>query len=147
MPPDDRWHYTRTFARLGVIAGTVMGVALALHVGGQDGSVLPLASLLSMPTGFLLTLVPGVDIASAGPASEWSQSHLAFCASIAANWTLFGALADRLGAPRTATAPAQVTSAATAALDDPRGDLRDDLLLVQFQQLERSAARATARAR
>ncbi|MEP6622192.1 MAG: hypothetical protein ABJE47_22910 [bacterium] len=92
--PISRWAATRLMGRLGLIAGTLSGVALAFHLGGRDGYTLPMSFLLGYPTNLLVHVIPHFALSSAGPASEWSLSHLAWCAAIAVNWTLVGAAMD-----------------------------------------------------
>lgn len=89
-----RWAAARVMGRLGVIAATLAGLALAFHIGGRDGYTVPLSFLLGYPTNLLVHAIPHFALSSAGPASEWSLNHLAWCAAIAVNWTLVGVAMD-----------------------------------------------------
>ncbi|MEP6621902.1 MAG: hypothetical protein ABJE47_21445 [bacterium] len=49
-------------------------LALAFHLGSQDGYTVPLTFLLGYPTNLLLRFIPGFALSSAGPASVEPQS-------------------------------------------------------------------------
>src|SRR5215213_8024639 len=85
-----RWPASSFALRLGIVAATLTGVALAFHVGGRDGYTVPMSWLLGFPTNLLMHRIPGFNVSSAGPGSEWSLSHVAACAAIVGNWTLIG---------------------------------------------------------
>lgn len=142
-----RWTATRVAARLGIIAATLSGVALALQIGGRDGYAVPLAGLLGTPANVgifgLLSLIvrlPNPILSSAGPASEWNWLHLVYCASIAVNWTLFGLLAD-LTRPKSPADRTSLTVPTGEALlgADP---LRDAFAHLEEQVRERERERA-----
>jgi hypothetical protein len=134
-----RWPATRLAARLGIVAAILSGLALAFHVGGQDGYVLPLTALLGAPTNGLLfeglrhlVSVPANLIASAGPRSQWDIWHLVFCGAVALNWTLVGLAVDLCG--REPEAP----MSPSAVADNPSGALSEgDELNAAFEDLER----------
>jgi hypothetical protein len=141
-----RWAATSAAARLGIIAATLSGLALALHLGGRDGYTVPLTGLLGAPANVgifgLLSLVvrlPATILSSAGPASEWNWLHLVYCVSIAVNWTLFGLLAD-LTRPRSPSDTSQMTVPTGDALlaTDP---LRDEFARLEEQIRERERVR------
>lgn len=119
----DRWRVARTFARLGLVTGTVLGVGLAFGAGGPDGYIVPLSGLLSFPTGIFLGLLPRLDVASTGSHAVWGVSHLLPCASIAANYALVGAGIDLLrrklrGSPSPTMPPPVPSPGAVASADD-----------------------------
>ena len=92
---------TRALARLGVIAATLCGLALAFHVGGRDGYALPLTALLGAPANVtvlrLLQLVHRIPHDAIWSGADWNIYLLLFCACVALNWTLVGVAADLLG--------------------------------------------------
>jgi hypothetical protein len=96
-----RWPRTVMMARLGTIAATLSGIAVAFNLGGQDGYTIPISALLGAPfNGLLLALVhwlrPSfqIDITSNAAAPHWSVYHLLFCGAIAVSWTFWGFLYD-----------------------------------------------------
>jgi len=134
MTTISRWAATRFMGRLGIIAGTLAGVALAFHLGGRDGYTVPLSFLLGYPTNLLVNLIPHFALSSAGPASEWSLNHLAWCATIAVNWALVGVAMDL--SRRSDPPPSPLLSTQD---DLPRISAAEpDSLLATFDALERA---------
>jgi len=135
-----RWETTRMGLRLGAIAATLAGVALAMHLGGPDGAAVPLTRLMGAPTDEFLRIglgrfIPRLarGIASSGPASVWDYGHVIFCTSIALNWTLIGAGVDlvrwRFGRKK----PPETLDAG-----EPDLLLAHDPLRAEFEDLERA---------
>jgi hypothetical protein len=130
-----RWIATRLFGRLGLIAATLSGLALAFHLGGRDGYTVPLTFLLGYPTNLLVHLIPGFALSSAGPASEWSINQLAWCTTIVGNWAVIGLAMDVVRWDRAPKPP--------AGLPMPQPDLiaeDEEQLLAAFADLERELA-------
>jgi hypothetical protein len=96
-----RFPGARVGARLGLVAATLSGLAIAFDMGGSDGYALPLSYLMGAPTNglifralsFVMHLRPDL-VTSTGPSSHWDWYHVLFCGCIALNWTLLGLLVD-----------------------------------------------------
>jgi hypothetical protein len=136
------WTATRVAARLGIVAATLSGIALAMHAGGQDGYAVPLSALLGAPTNGLLWPLVGrllhirLEITSAGAHSAWDGAHLLFCGMIALNWTAIGVAMDLARWQRSLPPTPPVLGSSRSnelQLQEPS----TDTLLTAFEELER----------
>ena len=140
-----RFPGARVGARLGLIAATLSGLAIAFDVGGWDGYALPLSYLMGAPTNglifralsFVMHLRPDL-VTSTGPSSHWDWYHVVFCGCITLNWTLLGLLAD-LTRPEPVAPPAH--RSLHEAADEPKRLLEPTFVLLEdtFKELERRA--------
>lgn len=128
---------THALARLGLIAASLSGLAIAFHVGGRDGYALPLTALLGAPANLIILrivhFIHPIPIDALWSGADWNLYLLLFCGCIAVNWTLVGVVADFVGSkppsPRESLSDAGDIAQLTEADFDP--------LLREFEALER----------
>jgi hypothetical protein len=135
-----RFPATRAMARLGTIAASLSGIAMAFHIGGPGGYALPLSGVLGMPTnGIVLRLLETVHPIPRGAlwsGAEWNVYLFLFSSCVALNWTLLGLAADLLRVVRPPSRPrSRLATEALPALTS--ADL--DPLVREFEELERKA--------
>ena len=133
----ERLPATRAMARLGTIAATLSGIAIAFHIGGRDGYSMPLSWLLGMPTNGiafrLLGAIHPIPKGATWSGADWNIYLFLFSACIALNWTLLGLAADLFGVRPPSRPRSRLPTEAPPELTP--GDL--DPLVRAFEELER----------
>ena len=132
-----RFPATRAMARLGTIAATLSGIAVAFHIGGIGGYAMPMTWVLGMPTNWIvfrvLEALHPIPSRALWSGADWNIYLFLFSACVAVNWTLLGLAADLIGVRPPSRSRSRLRDEALPELTS--ADM--DPLVREFEELER----------